>query len=241
VRIGFDTPGQYRAGLFTHPIRKRADRHEIEEFFALVEPLIGFSSDRQLDLPESDFGRLQVEEGLAKSLKTSALKIVLHPGCGADGLPREWPLENYAVLGHWLIAQYKAALFLTAGPEEKIKTQRLNKLLNGRATDLGGRLNWEGTVSLLKRMDGVVSGNTGVMHVAAALHRPQVALHGPTNPVLWGPVNDKAVVVRSSCPSCPCLILGFEYHSTDGSCMARIGVEQVKQAFSQLFDNQRGI
>ncbi len=111
ARIGFDTPGQHRAGLYTHPVPKRADRHEIDEFFALVEPLIGSSTDRQLELQETDFGRLQVEEGLAKSLKTSALKIVLHPGCGADGLPREWPLENYAVLGHWLITQYKAALF----------------------------------------------------------------------------------------------------------------------------------
>jgi ADP-heptose:LPS heptosyltransferase len=79
------------------------------------------------------------------------------------------------------------------------------------------------------------------MHVAAALRRPQVALHGPQDPALWGPVNAKARIVRSDCPKCPTLRFGFEYHRKDQACMARIGIEEVKAAVDAAFDNPEGI
>jgi heptosyltransferase-2 len=65
------------------------------------------------------------------------------------------------------------------------------------------------------------------MHLAAAIGIPQIALHGPTNSVQWGPLNSNAVVIRTSCPECPCLDLGSEYHRTDGYCMAQISVDEV--------------
>jgi ADP-heptose:LPS heptosyltransferase len=80
----------------------------------------------------------------------------------------------------------------------------------------------------------VVSGNTGVMHMAAALRKKQIAIHGPTNPIIWGPLNPHSKIVMSPCPNCPCLKLGFEYHTKDQSCMRKIDVEQVKNAFIEL-------
>jgi ADP-heptose:LPS heptosyltransferase len=91
-------------------------------------------------------------------------------------------------------------------------------------------------IALLSLAHLVVSGNNGVMHIAAALQKPQVALHGPTNSRKWGPLNPKAVVIRSSCPDCPCLDLGFEYHRTDGFCMEQISVEEVFQAAKKLME-----
>jgi ADP-heptose:LPS heptosyltransferase len=86
----------------------------------------------------------------------------------------------------------------------------------------------------MKRAALVVSGNTGVMHAAAAFGTKQVALHGPTNATLWGPVNKNAVIVKTSCPRCPCLRLGFEYHRNNGGCMELIGTESVKAAAESL-------
>ena len=69
----------------------------------------------------------------------------------------EWPLENYAVLGQWLISQFNAQLFITGGPEEMFKSKSLYGLLRGKAIDMGGRLSWLATISLVKKMDIVVS------------------------------------------------------------------------------------
>jgi ADP-heptose:LPS heptosyltransferase len=74
------------------------------------------------------------------------------------------------------------------------------------------------------------------MHVAAALGRPQVALHGPTDPAKWGPLNPAAVVVRSTCPGCPSQDMGWEYHRTDGFCMEQVGVDPVHAAARALLD-----
>ncbi len=237
-RIGFDTPGQHRAALYTDPVPKSSRQHEIKDFYAAVSRVVPLPLNLDLELFETEKGQSEAGqwEKELSPLKDRPL-VLLHPGCGADGLPREWPLSEYALIGNWLIRTYRARLVLTAGPEEVFKTQRLKKLLNHQALDLGGRISWQGTVSLIKKVDLVVSGNTGVMHLAAAFKKPQVALHGPTDPTIWGPLNSHAVIVSSPCPQCPCLKLGFEYHRKDQSCMAQIGSAEVKKAISSLLGN----
>ncbi len=239
-RLGFDTPGQHRSALFTESVEKMGSQHEIFNFFDVFSLRFNLIKELALELWETESGRAQWNQiqsefnlNSEKTLKRP-LRVLFHPGCGADGRPREWPLANYAVLGHWLKKNLNAEIFLSSGPEEKLKTAQLNSLLQNKAVDLGGKLGWEGTISMVRDMDLVVSGNTGIMHVAAALKKPQVALHGPTNPKLWGPLNPNARIIQSSCPKCPCLNLGFEYHSKNQSCMAKIEIETVKKAIQDL-------
>jgi ADP-heptose:LPS heptosyltransferase len=141
---------------------------------------------------------------------------------------------KYGVLIHWLQKKFSAQIFLSGGPEEKKKTSDLNRLIGGSAFELAGALSWEGTTSLLNHIDLVVSGNTGIMHLAAAKQKKQVALHGPTNAAVWGPLNPNARNVITSCSRCPCLKLGFEYHTAPLDCMNMIEVDQVKEAVSSL-------
>lgn len=236
VRVGFDTPGEKRFALFTDGVRKDFKKHERDDFLALAGTLAPGPANPDLELWETPQGQAEADDRLSK--RTSAKrKILLHPGCGGDGRPREWPLASYAVLGHWLMKNRDAQIYLSGGPEETQKTSQLRRLLNGQAIDWGGRVSWLGLVSLVRRMDLIVSGNTGIMHIAAALQRPQIALHGPTDPGIWGPLNPKARVIRTSCPDCPSLRLGFEYHRRDSSCMARIGIDEVEAAASALIDN----
>lgn len=234
-RLGFDTPGQHRSILFSHPLEKKYQQHEIDDFYDLLALLAPLDQSHRLNLLPSSEDQLECDQ-LAPLLDKNKIKVLIHPGCGEDGTPREWPLASYAVLGHWLMKKFDAQIILTSGPEETEKTKQLNRLLGRKAMDLGGQMSWGGLISLVSRMDLVVSGNTGVMHVAAALERKQVALHGPTNPMIWGPLNPNARVVQSSCPQCPCLKLGFEYHEKGQSCMQKIDVGTVEASIDQLID-----
>jgi lipopolysaccharide heptosyltransferase II len=236
VRLGFFSPGQLRAKLFTEKFWRYFAQHESQEFLSLSGMLTPIVFDPSLELWESDDGRDEVDRLALKRLGDGPL-VVLHPACGKDGLPREWPLGNYAVLANWLIKKHGAHVLITGGPDERKKTADLQRLLNGQARDLGGQLSLRGMISLLNRVDLVVSGNNGVMHLAAALRRRQVALHGPTDVRLRGPSNTRARVVKTDCSKCPCLRFGHEYHRKDQACMARISVESVKAAVEALFDN----
>jgi len=236
VRLGFYVPGQWRAKLYTKVFWKYFAQHEAHEFLGLAGMLTPIVFDPTLEIWESDKGREEVER-LGIKRKGDGPLVVIHPDGGAKGGPLEWPLPNFAVLGHWLIQKHGADLVLTAGADQRKKTADLQRLLNGQATDLGGRTSFPGLVTLLKRADLVISGSGGVMHVAGALKRPQVAMFGPAAARLWGPLNVRARVVQSECPLCPCLRFGGEFHRKDQSCMARISVETVKAAVEASFDN----
>jgi len=242
-RIGFDTPGQYRSSFFTQTYKKLYREHEIHDFFGLASLINPLPLDMELESLETDKGILEcrdiIRNGFSGNQK--GLRVLLHPGCGYDGRLREWPLAQYAVLGNWLINNFGARIYISGGPDEVAKTAQLQKLLDGKAKNIGGRGSWQGTISIVKNMDLVISGNTGIMHLAAALKKPQVALHGPTNPDLWGPLNPNALVLQSSCPQCPSLKLGFEYHPHSEGCMNRIQFSEVKAAVLSLFDKIKPI
>jgi len=236
-RIGFETPGQFRGNLFTHTFLKKYQQHEIYDFFKLIPESLGVKVDTELELWETEKGKREVLQVCPQITEPSkSIKILIHPGCGSDGTPREWPLPNYAVLINWLIKKFNASIFLSGGPDEFKKTGDLAKFVKSEAQDLGGRFSWQGTISLVKQADLIISGNTGIMHIAAAFKKPQIALHGPTDPKIWGPLNSRAIILKTSCPHCPCLKLGFEYHDKTQSCMKKIEVDQVKDAVSALID-----
>jgi ADP-heptose:LPS heptosyltransferase len=57
------------------------------------------------------------------------------------------------------------------------------------------------------------------MHAAAALNRPLIAIHGPTDPRRWGPRNKNSVVISKDLECRPCLYLGFEYGCKEKKCL----------------------
>ncbi|MBI5473906.1 MAG: glycosyltransferase family 9 protein [Ignavibacteriae bacterium] len=233
-RVGFTTPGQFRSSLFTESVEKTFRVHELDDFYALAAKLGTLERQPTLEIFETEKGKDEIGALLSDTLQRNKLNVLIHPGCGADGLPREWPLSKYAEVSQWLEKTFDAQIFASGGPEETQKTAGLARLTGGNVIDLGGKLSWEGVISLVRHVDLIISGNTGVMHIAAALQKKQLALHGPTNALLWGPVNPNAVVVRSSCPGCPSLRLGFEYHRRDQFCMNLIEVDEVKASLSQM-------
>ena len=236
VRLGFQTKGQAKSGAYTHILQKKFHQHEIEDFYDLCRILGPLEHSLHLELWDTQKGDKELNL-LAPTIcdqDKKPLIVILHPGCGADGLPREWPLKSYMALGSWILSSFPAHLLLTGGPEETSKTFILQQYFKDSCINLAGKLSWLGIISLVKKSDLVISGNTGIMHIAAAFRKYQVALHGPTNPLLWGPLNQNAVVIHSSCPRCPCLKLGFEYHTHGQECMAQIGVEVVQEAINNL-------
>lgn len=81
---------------------------------------------------------------------------------------------------------------------------------------------------------GVVSVNTGVMHVAAALGVPTIALNGPTSGRRWGPIGPRTRCVASPAVPDGYLDLGFERDDRYADCMRAITVPMVLSAWDEL-------
>ncbi len=236
VRLGFHTPGQYRHFLFTHPCEKSSRQHEVENFISLVKSMGDGDFAETLEIHVDAGARTRVLDRLSKEGWKKNMPVVLfHPGCGEHGFPREWPPGNYRALSARLSPAFNPFVVITGTQQEEGILDAVAHAcspppLRYMISDL------DEFIALLSSSSLVVSGNNGAMHLAAALRVPQIALHGPTNAARWGPLNPNAAVIRSTCPGCPCLDLGFEYHRTDGYCMSLISVDEVATAAEKLLN-----
>jgi lipopolysaccharide heptosyltransferase III len=237
--VGFKTPGRLRHLLFDNAFERLPNTHESQNFLRLLNVLKIANPSDELELPVGEDEVQRARNSLLRSGWTYGQKlIVVHPGCGAHGFPREWPLDSYRDLCAQLTREQNVFIVFTGNGVEERLTRSLASSF--RENSVGWTdSNLVTLIATFSISDLIISGNNGIMHIAAALRRPQIALHGPTDSVVWGPINSRAVVVKSSCPGCPCLDLGFEYHRTDGFCMSQIPVEDVLKNSIELL-NQTG-
>ncbi|MEE4410857.1 MULTISPECIES: ADP-heptose--LPS heptosyltransferase RfaF [unclassified Serratia (in: enterobacteria)] len=119
---------------------------------------------------------------------------------GAEfGPAKRWPHYHYARLAQMLIDQgYQIALFGSAKDHEA--GEQIRAALDDDARvfcmNLAGETQLEQAVILLASCQAVVSNDSGLMHVAAALKKPLIALYGPSSPDFTPPLSDKAKVIR---------------------------------------------
>jgi heptosyltransferase I len=130
---------------------------------------------------------------------------------------------------------------LTGGPADAERNDRLISGLDPLAaswvTNVAGFALKE-TAAILASAKLVVSVDTGLMHMAAAIGVPLVALHGPTSSKRWGPVSHRAVVVESALEGCGYISLGWEHSPDSPACMSCIAIEAVHCACQRLLHQE---
>ncbi|WP_030869890.1 glycosyltransferase family 9 protein [Streptomyces sp. NRRL S-37] len=111
--------------------------------------------------------------------------VVLHPGAGAPA--RCWPVERYATVAGAL-REHGLRVVVTGGADEDDLVARLAKEARLPDTDvLAGGLPFDRLSALVADARAVVSGDTGIAHLAVAHATPTVTLFGPVPPARWGP------------------------------------------------------
>ncbi|MGY4676552.1 lipopolysaccharide heptosyltransferase II [Pasteurella sp. P03HT] len=119
---------------------------------------------------------------------------------GAEfGPAKRWPHYHYAKLAELLIQQgYAIRLFGSAKDSDVGEEicQALPENLRHFCVNLAGQTSLNEAVDLIADCTAVVSNDSGLMHIAAAVQRPLVALYGPTSPTYTPPLSDKAIIIR---------------------------------------------
>lgn len=112
-------------------------------------------------------------------------RAVLHPG--AKDPARRWPADRWSVIARAL-GERGYEIVLTGAARERALASRVARRAGlGRDAVLAGETDVLGLAGVVAHAHLVVSGDTGVAHLAAALDRPAVAIYGPTSPSRWGP------------------------------------------------------
>lgn len=119
---------------------------------------------------------------------------------GAEfGPAKRWPHYHYAALAEQLIAEgYQVVLFGSAKDRETgdAIVHSLSETAQAHCKNLAGDTQLEQAVILIAHCAAVVSNDSGLMHIAAALNRPLVALYGPSSPDFTPPLSHQARIIR---------------------------------------------
>ncbi|MBA3661478.1 MAG: lipopolysaccharide heptosyltransferase II [Gammaproteobacteria bacterium] len=154
---------------------------------------------------------------------TQAPILALSPGA-AFGSAKRWPTEYFAE-----VAQAKVKegwqVWLFGSKHDDAITQVIQQGLTGGCHNFAGKVTLAETIDLLSYATGLVTNDSGLMHVAAALQRPLVALYGPTSPKFTPPLSTSARVLKQNLPCQPC----FERECPLGhhQCMRELRPQQI--------------
>ena len=198
-RIGFAQPWERPAGLFyTHGVSTRR-RHVVEQNLELARALAPqIQAMVRYELPcDPAAERVCQAELQGRNLRDFA---ILNPGAGWGA--KRWPAERYAQVARAL-AEAGLASLVNHGPGEERLAQEVVESSAGTAQALACSLGE--LIAFTRRARLFVGGDTGPMHLAAALRVPLVALFGPTDPARNGPYEPgdpasrarRALVLRS--------------------------------------------
>jgi heptosyltransferase-2 len=123
---------------------------------------------------------------------------------GAEfGPSKRWPEQYYAELAQSLRTK-GYTVWLIGSPNDQDVAEKIVALGNPQVVNLCGKTDLGEAITLISCADIVISNDSGLMHIAAALGRPLVALFGSSSPRFTPPLSEKAQVLRLDLPCSPC-------------------------------------
>jgi heptosyltransferase-2 len=202
-RVGFAVGGR-RLLLTDAPALPAPRRHQVDEYLVLAEACGATVGDRtpRLAPPKPDgVERAEVRALLAEAgapRESGRRLVAVHLGA-AYGPAKLWPLPQ--VEEFCRLMSERATVVLVGAPSDAPAAMAVSAAAPARS--LVGRDRPALLTALLSEIDALVSGDTGVAHLAAALGTPAVTLFGPTDPALSAP-RGPARVLTHPVPCAPC-------------------------------------
>jgi heptosyltransferase-1 len=227
VVYGFAQPRENVATMFyTRQVIGRGG-HVVEQNLSLAEAVAREPlSMPKVVFPHDEAAEKQCQERL-KGVDDFAL---LNPGAGWGA--KQWPAERYGEVARRL-AEDGVKSLINFGPGEEPLMQAVESASKDVAKGVASSLTE--LVALTRRARLFIGGDTGPMHLAAALGIPVVAIFGPTNPARNGPFGTRSIVLRS-----PISPTTHSRRAQPDPGLLEISVDEVVAAARKLLRSNRG-
>ena len=192
--LGEDQPRELFARRLFHERVPSQSVHVIEQAADVVRALDGHLPP--LGLPVLPHDAAAAEWCTAAGIGSEAgSTVLLHPGAGWGA--KRWPVERYAQAAALLARQTGVEILVHAAPGEQPLAEALARELHSLGIDpLVLTPTLSQLIELSRRISLAIGGDTGPLHLAAALGKPTVGIYGPTDPARNGPFHGSFRVLR---------------------------------------------
>lgn len=136
------------------------------------------------------------------SLDRSRPVLILCPGA-EYGPAKRWPEANFAEIARRQLNRGFQVWLLGSAKDRPVSTA-INRLVNNQCLDFCGKTDLTDAVDLMSLADAVVSNDSGLMHIAAALNKKLIALYGSSDPKFTPPLNPEARILTANVECSPC-------------------------------------
>jgi len=163
-------------------------KHSMLKYVSLLSPLGIDFKDTHMTMPftskDIDYANgLLSEQGLQQKQF-----VVLNPA--ASSTKKLWPANYYAVLADLLIEKCNTPIVFLGADSDRALVAEVTCQMKHKAYDLSGKTTLKQLGALVQKAQLFISGDTGPLHIAAAVGTPTVSLFGPTDPERYAPLGD---------------------------------------------------
>ncbi|MFH2218787.1 MAG: lipopolysaccharide heptosyltransferase II [Pseudomonadota bacterium] len=228
-RIGYSTDG--RRLFLTHPVFCAPEIkavHQTRYYLNILEGAGLEGGSQDLYYATSEEQKARSEDILRRHGVSKGDRLVGINPSATFGPAKQWPPERFARLADRIHRFSGARILVFGGPEDRALGAHISRIMRYKPIDLSGRTELGEAMALIERCGLFVTNDSGLMHVAAALNVPLVAVFGSTNSTTTGPWGPKSKVVQAPVACSPCLKPECPEGHLD--CMNRIDVDMVFDA-----------
>jgi len=221
-RIGYT--GEARFGLLND--RRRLDKTALPRLVDRYAALAGTfdtptPAPRLTSTPEQ-----QHAVRAALGLPLDVAPVIFCPGA-EYGPAKRWPAHHFAALAR-KVGAGGTAVWLVGSAKDRDVGNAIAHQSEGAARNLCGQTRLDQAIDLIAGARAVVSNDSGLMHVAAALDRPLAALYGSSSPAYTPPLSRRATIVSLRLPCSPCFRRDCPLPPPDElRCLEALSPEQV--------------
>jgi heptosyltransferase-2 len=183
-RVGY--LGEARVGLLTHRLKNPKTRPPMVAFYSALSG----ETDVAADQPQLQIDAARVDAVLASHGLARGGYCVFAPGA-EFGPAKRWPAAHFAQLAGLL----NIPVVMLGSAKEGALCEEISQAAPGRCLNLAGKTSLDEALCLIAGAGHVVSNDSGLMHVAAALGVRQVAVFGSSSPLHTPPLNARAKVL----------------------------------------------
>lgn len=230
-KIGFATNERKR--LFNVAIPYAQEDYEANSFWRLLKPL-------GIENQEGECPFLEVSEHIGRQAEKKLESLggqafaAFFPGASIP--ERRWGVEKFHRLATWLNEQGLAVVVVGGGQDREAG----ETILAGcKGLNLAGKTPLAETAAVLQRSSLLVTGDSGVLHMAVGLDVPTVSLFGPGIADKWAPRGEKHIVLNKNLSCSPCTSFGYTPPCPErGRCIQDISVDEVAAAVRKVLRKQ---
>lgn len=208
VRAGYTTDG--RGLLLTHRVRKSRgikDHHQVHYYQEMLRGLGLRPGPDELELHLADADVLWAANHLIHYTNRKPVPVIgLNPGA-AYGPAKRWPAEKYGGLAKRVCREKNGVVVVFGTQDDQAAARQILSEVNDqtKVINLTGKTTLGQALAMISLCSVFVTNDSGLMHVAAALKIPTVAIFGSTDHVATGPYSKDATIVRTDLDCSPCL------------------------------------